>query len=297
MDWRLIKFDWNRARAFLATAEEGSLSAAGKALGIAQPTVGRQVAALEKELNVMLFDRVGKHLILTKGGIELVDHVRQMFEAAARISLAASGQSGELEVEVRISATDTIAALCLPAIIHKLRIKYPKIMVEIIASNELSNLARREADIAVRNVQPSHPDLIAKKVCDVGARLYGASTYLNKLGRPLTPENLCEADIAGFNRNQEMVDALRGFGLSTVPSNISVVSENHLVQWEMVRQGFCLGIMMECVGDNESLVERVFVDLEAVKFPIWLVAHQQLRSSKRIRAVFDILAQSLAALS
>ena len=297
MEWKSIQFDWNRARAFLVTAEEGSLSAAGRALGVAQPTVGRQISALEKELDVVLFDRVGKQLVLTTSGLELVDHVRQMSEAAARVSMAASGQSRALDGEVCISAIDTIAALCLPSIVQKVREAYPGILIEVIASNELSNLGRREADIAIRNVQPSHPDLVAKKVCDVGAHLYGATNYLDKLGRPLTRDILKQADITGFNRDEEMVKAMSGFGLTVTPIGISVVSENHLVQWEMIKQGVCLGMMMECIGDKEPLVERIFPDTDAVKFPIWLVAHQQLRSSKRIRAVFDILAESLGELS
>lgn len=297
MTWKAVQFDWNHARAFLVTAEEGSLSAAGRALGMAQPTVGRQIAALEKELDVVLFDRVGKQLVLTPSGLELVDHVRHMSEAAARVSLAASGQSRELEGEVCISATDTIAAMCLPKIVKKIRATYPGILIDVIASNELSNLGRREADIAIRNVPPSQPDLIAKKVCDAGARLYGATEYLDQLGRPLTHETLSKVEVAGFNRDQAMVETLKSFGLSVSPSAISAISANHLVQWEMVKQGFCLGIMMECIGDNEPRVERVFADEPAFGFPIWLVAHQQLRSSKRIRAVFDVLAESLADLA
>ncbi|MBL8946789.1 MAG: LysR family transcriptional regulator, partial [Myxococcales bacterium] len=82
MDWRSVRFDWNRARAFLLTAEEGSFSAAGRALGIAQPTIGRQVAALEEELGVTLFERVGSALVLTAAGLDLVEHVRAMGNAA-----------------------------------------------------------------------------------------------------------------------------------------------------------------------------------------------------------------------
>lgn len=297
MDWNSVQFDWNRARAFLVTAEEGSLSAAGRALGMTQPTVGRQVAALEKELDVILFDRVGKQLVLTPSGLELVDFVRQMSDAATRVSMAASGQSRQLDGEVCITAIDSIAALCLPPIVRKLRACYPGISIEILASNELSNLGRREADIAIRNVRPSQPDLVAKKVCDVAARLYGASDYLDSLGRPLTLASINQAEFTGFNRGDEMILALRAFGLNVAPENISVVSENHLVQWEMTKQGGCLGMMMEVVGDREPRVERVLPDTDPILFPIWLVAHQQLKSSKRIRAVFDLLSDSLAELS
>ncbi|MGQ7847360.1 LysR family transcriptional regulator [Granulosicoccus sp. 3-233] len=297
MDWSATHFDWNRARAFLVTAEEGSLSAAGRALGMAQPTVGRQVAALEKELGVVLFDRVGKQLRLTPSGLELVDHVRQMFEAATRVSMAASGQSRQLDGEVCITAIDSIAALCLPPMIRQARRQYPGISIEILASNELSNLGRREADIAVRNVRPSHPDLVAKKVCNVAARLYGSRDYLDGLGRPLTTEVLNKADFTGFNRGGEMIDALRVFGLTLTAENFPVICENHLVQWQMVRQGVALGLMMEVIGDKDPQMIRVLPDTEAITFPIWLVAHQQLKSSKRIRAIFDLLSDSLAELA
>ncbi|WP_233245081.1 LysR family transcriptional regulator, partial [Caulobacter sp. HMWF009] len=93
MDWRAVRFDWNRARAFLVTAEEGSLSAAARALGMAQPTLGRQVEALQEELGVVLFERAGRGLTLTPSGLELLDHVRAMGEAAGRVSLTAAGQS------------------------------------------------------------------------------------------------------------------------------------------------------------------------------------------------------------
>ena len=103
MVWRNINFDWNRARAFLVTAEEGSLSAAARALGLAQPTLGRQVDALEEELGVTLFERFGRGLQLTPAGHELVTHARAMGEAASRLSMAAYGQSGEIEGTVSIS--------------------------------------------------------------------------------------------------------------------------------------------------------------------------------------------------
>ncbi|MEJ6120727.1 LysR family transcriptional regulator [Vibrio sp. 2-Bac 85] len=283
--------------AFLVTAEEGSLSAAGRALGIAQPTVGRQVAALEKELDVILFDRVGKQLVLTQIGLELVDYVRQMSEAASRVSIAVSGQSQELDGEVCISAIDSIAVLCLPPIIKKLRVSYPGIKINVIASNELSNLGQREADIAIRNIQPTHPDLVAKKVCDVAARLYGSKEYLDKLGRPITVAKLNKAEFSGFNRCDESIISLSDLGLSVTPNNFSVVSENHLVQWENTKLGITLGMMIEAVGDREPLVERVLSDSKVIIFPIWLVAHKQLKSSKRIRAVFDLLSDSLSELS
>jgi DNA-binding transcriptional LysR family regulator len=151
MDWRSVKFDWNRARAFLVTAEEGSLSAAARALGMAQPTLGRQVDALEQELGVVLFERVGRGFTLTPSGLELLDHVRAMGDAANRVSLTAAGQSQSIEGKICIAASETYAAILLPPIIAKLRQVEPGIHIEIVASTKASDLLRREADIAIRN--------------------------------------------------------------------------------------------------------------------------------------------------
>jgi DNA-binding transcriptional LysR family regulator len=297
MDWRSIQFDWNHARAFLVTAEEGSFSAAARILGTTQPTLGRQVAALEKELDLILFDRIGKTLALTQIGIELVDYVREMSDAASKLSITASGQSHKLDGEVSISAIDSIAALWLPPIIKKLRVMYPSIKITVIASNQVSNLIQREADIAIRHVESTQQDLITKRVCNAAARLYGATNYLDALGRPLTIDKLNKADFAGSNRKADKKEFLLKYGLTITEENFSLVSENHLVQWENVKFGITLGMMMEVIGDKEPLVERVMQDSEFILIPIWLVAHKQLRTSKRIRAVYDVLSDSLAELA
>jgi DNA-binding transcriptional LysR family regulator len=157
MDWRAVRFDWNHARAFFVAGEEGSFSAASRALGIAQPTIGRQVAALEDELGVALFERVGSKLELTSAGVDLMDHVRAMSDAATRVSLAATGRSVSVEGTVCITASELIAAYLLPPIVLRLRAKHPGIDLEIIASNSARDLRRREADIAIRNFATPHP--------------------------------------------------------------------------------------------------------------------------------------------
>ena len=129
MDWTPVGFDWNRARAFLVTAEEGSFSAAARALGQAQPTLGRQIAALEQELGVSLFQRVGNALELTPTGLELLEHVRTMSEAAGRISLSAAGKSMDIDGVVTLAASEAISAYLLPPIVKALRAAHPGIEV------------------------------------------------------------------------------------------------------------------------------------------------------------------------
>jgi DNA-binding transcriptional LysR family regulator len=294
MDWRSVKFDWNRARAFLVTVEEGSLSAASRALGLTQPTLGRQVSALEDELGVVLFERVGRGLNLTPSGLELVEHVRGMGEAAGRVSLSASGKSQTIEGSVCISASEVDAAYRLPPIIAMLREKEPGIDIEIVATNAESDLRRREADIAIRNYRPTQPNLIAKKVRDIDGRVFCAPSYLQSIGNPQTPEELREADFIGFNRSGELIEAMKLFGLNLTQKNYPIISESHLIQWEHVKQGLGIGIMSEDIGDKEPKVQRVLPQLDPLTVPVWLVAHRELHTSRRVRFVFDLMAEELA---
>ncbi len=293
MEWKSIKFDWNRARAFLVTAEEGSLSAAARALGMAQPTLGRQVTALEQELGVVLFERVGHGLVLTPSGLELVEHVRAMGDAANRVSLTASGRSQTLEGSICISASEVHAVFLLPPIIAKLREAEPGIDIEIIASNSTSDLMRREADIAIRSFRPTQPELIAKKITDVHARLYAAASYLRRIGKPTSIEDLNRADFIGFDKTDRLLNAYNALGLNLTQNNFCIVTENQIVQWELVKLGLGIGIMPEDIGDAEALIELALPQLEPMTFPIWLTAHRELKTSRRVRLVFDLLAAEL----
>ena len=295
MDWRSVKFDWNRARAFLVTAEEGSLSAAARALGMAQPTLGRQVDALEEELGVVLFERVGRGLTLTPSGLELLDHVRAMGDAANRVSLSAAGQSQSIEGTVCIAASETYAAILLPPIIAKLRRAEPGIDIEIVTSNKASDLRRREADIAIRNFRPTEPDLVAKKIRDVPARLYAAPAYLERIGNPKVPYDLRHADFISIDNSGMFLKGLNALGLNLAQRNFPIFTENYLVMWELVKHGLGIGVLDGNIGDAEPLVRRALPDLEPLMFPIWLVAHREVNTSRRIRVVFDLLAEELAA--
>jgi DNA-binding transcriptional LysR family regulator len=293
MDWRSVKFDWNKARAFLVTAEEGSLSAAARALGMAQPTLGRQVDGLEQELGIVLFERVGRGLTLTPSGLELLEHVRDMGEAAGRVSMTALGQSQALEGTICISASETYAAVLLPPIIAKLRKMEPGIQVEIVVANHASDLRRREADIAIRNFRPTEPDLIAKKIGDADAVLYATPDYIAEIGNPTKPYDLRHAEFVNMDHSGMMLKGLNTLGLGLTGANFPLLTESYLVMWELVRQGAAIGILDAHIGDADPVVRRVLPDLEPLVFPIWLVSHRQLTTSRRIRMVYDFLAEEL----
>lgn len=292
-----MSFDWNKARAFLATAEEGSLSAAARRLGLAQPTIGRQIAALEHELDVILFDRVGHRFTLTPTGVDLVEHVRVMNDAATRVELTAAGQSLSLEGTVCISASQVTAAFTLPPLLTELRKKHPGIEIEVVATNDTSDLSRREADIAVRSFRPTESDLVARKVSDDSARLYATRGYLKQLQQPLSAETLSKGQFLGFDRGDAFMNGLNAMGLSLTPENFPIITANQLVQWELAKQGAGIAIMMERVGDAEPLVVRALPELPPFVVSTWLTTHRELSTSRRLRLVFDFLYEGLKTLS
>ncbi|MCA9595226.1 MAG: LysR family transcriptional regulator [Myxococcales bacterium] len=298
MDWTPVGFDWNRARAFLVTAEEGSFSAAARALGQAQPTLGRQIAALEQELGVSLFQRVGNALELTPTGLELLEHVRTMSEAAGRISLSAAGKSMDIDGVVTLAASEAISAYLLPPIVKALRAAHPGIEVEIVASNATTDLRRREADIALRNFRPTDPELFAKKLKDHRAWLYATPEYLASIGNPKSLAALsARAEVLAFDRKKTFQDALNGIGFSFGAESFPIRTENHLVQWELAKSGAGLCVMMEEVGDREPKVRRVLPKkAPCFPFPSWLTSHRELATSRRIRVVYDFVASAFVAL-
>ncbi len=176
--------DWNHLHAFLETAQRGSLSGAARTLGLTQPTLSRQIAALEQQLGVTLFERVGRTLRPTDAGLSLLDHARTMGAAADDLALAATGQSLAVEGLVSVSASDAVATWVLPPLIARIGAVAPGIVVEVVASNRLSDLRRREADIAIRHVRPEQPDLIGRLVRDATAGFYAARRWVAEHSHP-----------------------------------------------------------------------------------------------------------------
>jgi len=294
MVWKRIEFDWNRARAFLVVAEEGSFSAAARALGSTQPTIGRQIAALSEELGVVLFERSGRRLELTPTGLALVEHVRTMSEAAAHVSRVAAGQATSLDGRICIAASEILAAYVLPPLVAQIRATHPGIEIEIVASNEVNDLGRREADIAVRSFRPTEPDLISRKIGDGYAYLYASHGYLASIGNPSTPAELSSAVFVGFDRGEALISGLNALGLTLTQENFPWITADQHVQWALVKQGSAVGIMMSEIGDAEPLVCRALDSLPPIPIPMWLTSHREVRTSRRVRVVFDMLAEGLS---
>ncbi len=183
-------FDWTLMRSFLAVLERGSLLAAARHLGSSQPTVGRHVAELERQLGMVLFERTGRGLVPTQVALSIADHARAMADNADAISRVLTGQSKQLAGAVRITAVQTVAGHLLPPILARLRAQEPGIAIEVVASNAISNLLRREADIAIRMVRPDQGSLITRHIADSTVGAYAHGDYLRRRGVPLTPADL-----------------------------------------------------------------------------------------------------------
>ena len=291
---KLSDFDWNHIRTFLATAETGTLSAAARHLGQTQPTLSRQIAALEFDLGVMLFERVGRSLDITQAGIELLEHTRTMGKAADRIALAASGQAQSIEGLVRITASDIMSAYILPDLLRQVRAQAPRLRIDVVAANDIRDLMRREADIAIRHVRPEQPDLIAKLVQEASGHFYATTEYLERAGRPRSKRDLSQHEFISFGDTAQMIAYLKPLGIHLSEDNFRLGSQNGIVAWEYAKQGFGIAPMSQVVGDATPGVERVLPGMEAITFPIWLTTHRELHTSRRIRLVFDLLAEFLS---
>lgn len=286
--------DWNQLKAFLETAETGSLSAAARKLGLTQPTLSRQVAAIEQSMGVTLFERVGKSMALTPTGLDLLEHAHAMGAAAEALSLAATGSSQAVCGVVSVSATDAVATTLLPPLVKKLHDQEPGIAIDVIPSNALSDLLRREADIAIRHVKPEQPDLIARLIREATAYFYASQDWVNAHGHPRSAEDAARLSFVGSDRSGQYLGYLRMHGLPLSEANFSCYADHSVAHWALVRQGMGIGVMMEEIALATPGMVRVLDDLPPILFPIWLVTHRELRTSKRIRMVFDALAQGLA---
>ena len=294
MNWDAIRFDWNQVRAFLATAEEGSLSAAARALRQTQPTLSRQVSALEESLGVTLFERGPRRMLLTEAGRDLLAHVRVMAEAATRVSLTASGQSQSISGKVMVTSTSMFASQYLPDVVLELRDRAPKLVVEVITSNDIKDLTRREADISIRHARPEQSDLIAKLVAEVPATLYATESFLRRHGNPRSLPELAGVPVVGFGEFEEVAGAYAGMGLALRPQDIVVNTRDGHAIVAFAQNGLGMSLLTLDMARSLPGFRKVLPELPEMPVPVWLVTHRELHTSPRIRLVYDAISRRLS---
>ena len=284
------KYGWALIRSFLAVARTGSVSAAARLLGVSQPTLSRDVQALETATALNLFKRTTQGLQLTEAGQALMESATRMNDAADQFARQASGLSVEVHGDVRISANEIVGMYLLPPTLAALREQHPGVSVEIVISNLASSLSKREADIALRMFKPTQPDLVARRLPDLELGFYAHRDYLHKHGTPKTFAELQQHPLIGFDENNDFIDGAAQMGYQFVRSNFALRTDHLLMQINLLRAG--AGIVATHVRLADQWPELVRI-LEWVPLPpleFWVVCHHDVRFNSRIRTVMQFLA-------
>ena len=286
-------FDWSLVRSFLAVLERGSLLAAARQLQSSQPTVGRHVAELEAQLGLVLFDRTGRGMTPTEAALRLADSARTMQSCADQLARSVVGSDRSASGTVRITASQPIACFVLPPLLAQMRVSLPEVQVELVASNAVSNLLRREADIAVRMVPPDQANVIARRVGNVALRACAHQEYLRRRGVPRHLPDLLVHELIGGDRNDEILKGFASLGYSVEREQFAFRTDDLIAIWQAVRAGLGIGFVSEHLIRTDPAVIPLLPKLKIEPLPVWLAVHKQIRTSKRIRAVYDFLADAL----
>lgn len=287
--------DWTLIRSFLAVTEHKSLSAAARALNLTQPTLGRHIEALEQALGVKLFARSVHGLTASDAALDLVPHAKAMASTAAALERTATGEAADDRGTVRVTASDVIGSEVLPAIFARARARYPGIALELALSNRNENLMLREADIAVRMIRPTQRNLVARRIGDVPIQLYAHKRYVKRRGLPKTTADLVQHDVIGYDTQSLVIDGLGQLGLVATRENFALRTDNDLAQLALLRAGAGIGGSQKQLAARDQNLVPVLQSTIRIPLEMWLVMHEDLRTTRRIRLIFDLLAEELTA--
>ncbi|MGF6349688.1 LysR family transcriptional regulator [Variovorax sp. W2I14] len=290
-----LDFDWRLVRAFLAALDHGSLLAASRALGSSQPTLGRHIAELETQLGVVLFERTGRGLRPTAMAARLAESARAMESGAVSLSRSVSGANATTAGTVRISASQATARQMLPALLVRMRQELPEIQVELVSTNEVSNLLRREADIAIRMTEPTTATVVARRIGRFALGAFAQADYLRRRGTPRQTADLLRHDVLGYDRIDTIVRMSAQLGTPLQREDFCFRTDDMGAYWEALRQGMGIGFVSESLARTDSQVQRVLPQLKIPSLPVWLAVHREIRTDRRIRAVYDFLARNIPA--
>lgn len=288
-------FDWSLARAFLGALDHGSLMAAARALGTSQPTLGRHIAELEQQLGLVLFERTARGLVPTPAARQLVGPARAMAHGAQALRRAASGRQGGLAGVVRLAASQTVACVLLPPVLVRMRAALPDIEISIVVSNELTDLLRRDADIALRMVRPQQASLVARRLGSIAIGACAHRDYLARRGTPGSVADLAHHDLIATDRSGDLERGAAAAGLDLGSLRFALRTDDLIAQWAAVRIGLGIGFVADFVQRSDPDVVPVLPGLPLPQFPLWLAVHREIRTSARIRAVYDALGTAIGA--
>ena len=286
--------DWDLYRTFLAVLDAGSLSGAARALGIAQPTVGRHIEALEAALGGdPLFTRSPGGLRPTEAALALQPHAQAMALAAEALLRTVSGPSEAVSGTVRVTASEIMGGEVLPAILTDFHEQHPGVTIELALSNRQEELLLRETDIAVRMVRPTQDALLARRIGSVGVGLFAHRRYLQRHGEPRSLDEAGHVAV-GFDRDPSVARAIRALNLPLDRDFFDFRSDSDLAQLAALRAGFGIGGCMYGLARRDPNLVHVLPGV-GFEMEMWVVMHEDLKSSRRMRLMFDHLVEALSA--
>jgi DNA-binding transcriptional LysR family regulator len=293
----LHKISWDWIRSYFAVAERGSVAGAAAYLHLNAATVSRQVSALEQHLGVELFVRSRDGMQPTLAGQQFMRPANAMQNAMTELSMGAASKYEKLQGIVRISASVSLVNFVLPELLAVFRGLQPNIQFELIATDLQSNLLKREADIAIRFVQPIQDELIAKRVAHFSLGLYASHSYLARYGLPkLNQEQLMGHYFIDVAPQHPVMKGFEKMGMPRLTDRLACVCSDHASAWQMAMAGLGITASLAIVGDREPSVRPVLPEVRPGRFPVWLVTHRGLRMQPRLRMVADYLTQALKSL-
>ncbi len=292
-----VGFDWDLVRSFLAVVDAGSLLAASRRLSVSQPTIGRHIEALEAQIGKVLFERTGRGLTPTADARTIAAHARTMQAGADQLARAVAGSDRAKTGLVRVTASVTVAQHLLPGMVGRLQAESPDIDIAIVASDDLSNLLARDADIAIRMVRPAQSGLVARRLGEFRILPCASLRYLDRFGTPRRPADLLAHRLVGSDLDpvfrRQMGGLATGLGIDPSSLRICVRSDSFPTQFAAIRAGLGVGFATDYMIRSHPDVASLPIDLPLPRLPVWLVVHREVRSNPRIRAVFDSLARSM----
>ena len=289
----LGQFDWSLIQSFLAALKHGSLLGAARHMKASQPTIGRHIAELERQLGVVLFERTGRGLAPTDMALRLSEAARAMDAGAQQLARQLSGSDTALSGTVRLSASQPVACHLLPPLLVQMRQSLPEIQIELLVSNEVSNLLRREADIALRMVAPEQSSLIVKRVGQVGLAMCAHQDYLRRRGTPKQPEDLAQHELIDGDNSRDLLKGLQARGMPLSEAQFALRSDDLIAQWQAIRAGLGIGVVANYLVRSEPHVSALLPMIKIAPIPMWLAVHREIRGNARIRAVYRFLSDAL----
>lgn len=285
---------WDDLRYVLAVHRSGTLAGAARALGVSHVTVFRRIEAIEKSLGARLFDRKQHGYIATPAAAEIVEQAGQIEEQIKALESRVWKHDSRIHGTVRITSTDSFGAFLLVPLIAQLRRKYPEIVVDLVVENDLLNIGKREADIAVRGTSSPPETLVGHNIAPLRMAVHASKSFA---ARHLRNEgDLAKVPWIGLERGLTGDGTMQWISENGYESRVVMLCNSYLARCYAVHAGIGVGIMSCVVAAGLRGLVRVSPLLPELEKQVWVLVHPDLREVARVAAVYAFLRTELGKL-